>query len=492
MDIRSELCLSLTPGVAGRLAKHLLLSEVAPVCEEVIESCYDTQDFRLQRAHVRLLCRKKGAVWLASLGRVVGGRDDEVVFAEWAAAVEPAHLDFSLVGDGRTREWLESLRDDLRPVLSRSATRNVWLLERHAGVRVELALDRGWMVHADRRQATCEIALRLLSGSVQDLFAAARELQSEFSLHPEATNSFERGYRLLAEASPQVVRALPVEIHAGMTSSAAFGVIALACLKHLQGNEQGVREADDCEFVHQARVAVRRLRSAMRIWRRRLPIDFVSSFDPRWQALAGQLGEARHWDAFLNATVPMIAAAFPEGSESSRLANYAQRRCAINREAVRSTFQSDDYSSLLLEFTAAVLALPDRNPERLDAFASACLDRRAKKAGHFLTEVLAGDAAATRRLRVSYKRLCDALLFFAPLFRGQTLLDYQFAARRLQEVIGRLNELAVAVDLTEEALPGEHGGAIRSWLEGQASELLPVLSGCLKKFQQRAVPWQEQ
>ena len=105
---------------------------------------------------------------------------------------------------------------------------------------------------------------------------------------------------------------------------------------------------------------------------------------------------------------------------------------------------------------------------------------------------MSGDAASRHRLRVAYKRLRYALEFFAPLFPGAALRDYHVAASGLQEMLGKLNDLAVAAELTAEALPDQDGEAIRSWLEGQSERLLPELGALVGAFRQQAVPWKTQ
>jgi triphosphatase len=76
------------------------------------------------------------------------------------------------------------LREELRPAFTTSFTRSAWLLEPRDGVRIELALDRGWIEAEGRRQPICEVGLELLSGGVADLFSAAGELQSDLVAAP--------------------------------------------------------------------------------------------------------------------------------------------------------------------------------------------------------------------------------------------------------------------------------------------------------------------
>ncbi|WP_291994008.1 CHAD domain-containing protein [Candidatus Accumulibacter sp. ACC003] len=495
MDIGRELALSLTPGAAGRLLKHPLLSEAGAIRERVIiDTCFDTADLRLQRAQLVVRQRHDGASgqgWVSISSGELSANEDSPG-ARWQVAGEPGDFDFSDVSDSALREWLEALRDDLQAAFTCRFTRSACLLEPRPGVRIELALDRGRILGGGRQQAICELRLEVLAGSAGDLFAAASVLQRDFSLHPLALGKQQRGYRLLAEEVPPAVKAIAVRTDAEMSASSAFRRIALACLGQLQGNEQGVRESDDPEFIHQARIAIHRLRAALRIWRPLLPVAFVNRFDAQWQALDEQLGEARNWDVFRVETLPRIALALPAGGENGRLSNYAQRRCALNREAARSALQSDDYSRLLLEFTAGVLALGETDERRLDAFALTCLDKAAKQVSQLAGEALLGAAAARHRLRIAYKRLRYALEFFAALFPGELLRNYHLSVSGLQDVLGRLNDLAVAAQLSEEVLPGEPGSAIRSWLKAQGEALLPELRGWLNDFRRYPAPWRSQ
>jgi len=418
MGIETALNLSLRPAVASRLAKHPLLSDAKPIRQRVTNTYYDTADQRLRGERVVVRQDRKGSNWLSSVHRMPLPDGRQRPGSAWETKAAPGPLDFSHVDDDALRAWLESLRDELRPAFTTRCTRSAWLLEPRAGVRIELALERGWIEAQGRRQAICEVGLELLSGGVSDLFSTAGELQMGLSLHPEAASRSQRGYRVMAGESLQAVKAQAIATQAGMTVIAAFRGVAVACLNHLQSNERGLHESDSPEFVHQARVAIRRLRSAMRVWKKRLPQEFVARFDPCWQELARELGDTRNWDVFIDETLPSIVAAFPESVAIARLSQHAQERRSRHRQAARRRLQAADYSRLLLDFTAAVLALPDSDPRRLDAFAPRCLDKRARQVMQMAEQALDGDAPARHRLRVAYKRLRYALEFFAPLFPG--------------------------------------------------------------------------
>jgi CHAD domain-containing protein len=179
----------------------------------------------------------------------------------------------------------------------------------------------------------------------------------------------------------------------------------------------------------------------------------------------------------------------PQRVDALHLADYAHRRGAMHRQAARAALRSDAYSQMLIEFTAAVQALPDDGTPRLDTFAPRCLDKRARQVSQLAAQALGSDASARHRLRVAYKRLRYGIEFFAALFPGELLRRYHLSASGLQEMLGQLNDLAVAVELSSEALPGEQGEVVCCWLEGQTERLLPELGDLLSDFREQAVPW---
>ncbi len=502
MATETEIKLSLSPRAAVAFCTLPLLAGIRPLRQKLLNTYYDTPDLRLQHERIAVRYRKKGwESFLTVKGAApsVGGLAQR---SEWETAGLPGEFDFSHVDNSKLRHRLESLRDELTPVFTTHFTRTAWILEPQSGVRIELALDRGWIETQGRREPICEIELELLAGQPAALFALAGQLQSalrdaqnaqhraQHVLHPEPASKAERGYRLFSDTPLQVKRASPLELEGRMASVAAFRAIALSCIAHLQGNEQGVRESETPEFIHQARVAIRRLRSAIRAWRPMLPTNFVTTFDAQWRALAAALGDTRNWDVFLTETLPPLAQSFPGHPVIKRVSRYALKQRTNSRKCARAAVHSVAYSRLLLEFTAAVLAL-NNNPEQpLKDFARRCLRQSARKVAG-LAEASREDAACRHRLRVALKRLRYALEFFAPLFSGRRLQNYHQASTRLQDLLGRLNDLAVASQLTHAARPDYKTDLdlVDGWLGGQTDLLLHELDSSLAAFLQQESPW---
>jgi len=489
MAIETEIKLSLPARAAARLAAHPLLAGVKPLRQRLLNTYYDTPDLRLQRERIAVRYRKKGRQWLLTVKCAAPSAGGLARRNEWEVPSRPGEFDFSHVDNAKLRHRLEALRPELVPAFTTDFMRNAWIIEPQAGVRIELALDRGRIEANGRSAPICELELELLDGEVDALFTAAKRLLDDLPLHPEAASKAERGYRLFADAPLQLVKALPAALDDAMGTVAAFRSVALACLGHLQGNEQGVRDSDAPEFIHQARVAIRRLRSAIRVWQPLLPADFVAGFDPRWRALAATLGEARNWDVFLAETLPPLSEAFPVHAATERLSRHAQRHSLRSRKTARAALKSTDYSRLLLEFTAAALALPESETPPLEAFARHCLKKRAKRVAARSADAQKAGAAARHRLRVALKRLRYTLEFFTPLFPSRHLPGYHLAITRLQDLLGRLNDLEVATQLIGDALPGNKGEAIRGWLGERSKHLLREADALLADFRQQQAPW---
>lgn len=499
MALETEIKLSLPPRAAGKLAGHPLLAGVPALRQRLLNTYYDTPDLRLQRERVAVRYRRKGRNWLLTVkcaAPSVGGLAQR---NEWEVPARPGEFDFSHVDDAKLRALLKELRPQLTPAFTTDFTRSAWIIEPRPGVRIELALDRGHIEAAGRRAPICEVELELLAGDVADLFTAAAALQRDLPLHPEAPSKAERGYRLFAAAPLRPAKAQTTQLHKRTPPLAAFRAAVLGCLAQLQGNEAGVRDSEAPEFIHQARVAIRRLRSALRVWQPLLPKGFAAAFDPRWRALAASLGEARNWDVFLGETLPPLADAFPAHPDLPLLQKHAEQRRSVARKSAHTALaKGGAYSQLLLDFTAAVVALPDGPPESLKALARRALGKRAARADQLARRIAAsaasaansGDAGAERhRLRVALKRLRYALEFFAALYPARRLSAYQRTLAALLDTLGRMNDLMVAGHVASAKLAGYRGDLAQGWLAGRHQLLQGELNAQLTAFLEQSPPW---
>jgi inorganic triphosphatase YgiF len=293
MGTEIELKLQLSPKSAAKLAHHPLLANIPSQRLHLLNTYFDTPKLELHKRRIAVRFRKKGWQWLCTVKSAEPASGGLAMRSEWETQATPGTFDFSHVDNPEFRRLLEQRIDQLEPVFTTDFKRQIWHVPFGESL-IELAIDRGHIASRGKRLPICEIELELISGKVDDIFWLTRQLQGDLHLHPAISSKAERGYHLFLDNPLRPFKAKPPAVHAEQTPVEAFRYIALNCLEHFQRNEQGLLASKDPEFVHQARVALRRLRSAIKLFAPVLPPDFVATYGQTWQTLGSELGEARN------------------------------------------------------------------------------------------------------------------------------------------------------------------------------------------------------
>lgn len=490
MAIETELKLSLSPRTATRLPQHPLLQGISPTRKHLRNTYYDTADLALKQAHIAVRHRRIGRQWLLTIKSAEPATGGLAQRSEWETACLPGQFLFMHVDNKTLRRRLEKLQPELLAAFTTDFTRLAWLLSPAPGVSIELALDRGHIESNGHRESICEVELELIEGKASDLFELALNLQKDLALHPSIASKAERGYRVFSGEPVLPAKATRLTLNAGDTPLEAFRTVAFSCIEQLQRNEAGVINCDDPEFVHQARVAIRRLRSAMRIWKSGLPAGFIAEFDPLWQMVASQLGDTRNWDVLVSETLPQMDKLLHKHDPAGSFHRQAVRCGKRSRQNTRTALKSASYSSLLLAYTAALLELPDNKGTSVAKFAKRRLGKRAVQVLQLANCPQENFMTAQHRLRIAFKHLRYAIEFFSALLPQAKSQDYHQAAAGLQDLLGRMNDLVVAEQISHIALAGAKGAPVRRWLLTQRELLLPKLDQSLAAFFERKLPWE--
>ena len=484
MSTEIELKLQLSPKSAAKLAHHPLLAKLPAQRQRLLNTYFDTPKLELHERRIAVRFRKKGWQWLCTVKSAEPASGGLAMRSEWETQATPGTFDFSHVDNPEFRSFLEQRIDQLEPVFTTDFKRQIWEVPFGESL-IELAIDRGHIESRGKRLPICEIELELLSGKVDDIFWLTRQLQGDLHLHPAIASKAERGYNLFLDTPLRPFKAKPPAVHAEQTPVEAFRCIALNCLEHFQRNEQGLLSSKDPEFVHQARVALRRLRSAIKLFAPVLPPDFVATYGQTWQTLGSALGEARNWDVFLEETLPPIAAAFPNNKDIKRLCKAAQRKTESARKSIICLLAIDEYPRLLLEFTAAVYTVDQALPIPLDEFARQQITRHTRKARNMASHHAELTPAERHKMRITFKRLRYMLEFFTALATPKKYHSYLVSLTQLQEKLGRINDLIVASTLIETVLNEKPADLIHGWISGQHALLLDDLPKAIQAWQMR-------
>jgi inorganic triphosphatase YgiF len=171
----------------------------------------------------------------------------------------------------------------------------------HAVRLSPFALYISLIVDSRRKPRFQEVELELKTGKPDRLYHLALDLLRAVPKRISSLSKGERGYNLISPMSYSATRAQPLVLRKKDTVEAAFECIVQNCLAQIQGNELGVVKSDDAEPVHQMRVGIRRLRSALDLVEPLLVFPVSLEAELKW--IAGKLGAARDWEVLATSTL---------------------------------------------------------------------------------------------------------------------------------------------------------------------------------------------
>ncbi|MEF9999403.1 MAG: CHAD domain-containing protein [Comamonas sp.] len=452
---------------------------------------FDTPDQRLAKAHVSLRLRQEGDDWVQTLKCPGENRwtrlEHEVPRA--AHGGEP-RLDTALHAGTAAGEQLAAALGDqaasLQVYYATDVQRTLRMI-RSTGVLAEVALDVGEIRAGSDTRELHEIEFELKSGSVDALVALAARWVARHGLWVDVISKAERGQQLARrESAVAPVYAQDVVLKEPHSPDAALRQMVAACLAHLLPNAAEVAGgAAQAEHVHQTRVALRRLRTALRIYG-----DWSPAVDADWEpalaTLFGQLGGVRDRDALQADLLPALRAA---GAPLAELP--AEAAGPAIDELLRAPATTRLWLALIAFSQAAPAETETPAPVGgLRALAAAKLDH--------LHRQLAKDAKSyadfadeqRHRARRRIKRLRYAVEFTASLFRAKKVQSYVQRLKPAQDALGEYNDLVVAEQAFTQLLPAQpEAWFALGWLAAQRKELLDASEHRLGKWARKPGFW---
>jgi inorganic triphosphatase YgiF len=194
----------------------------------------------------------------------------------------------------------------LAPIFKTVVDRTTWNVK-HGGSEIEVALDEGRVSAHGSTRPIAEVEFELKRGSPTDLFALARSLDCVKDLEIGVLSKSERGYALVDGDEPRSFKAEPIALEPNLSAAEAFQNIARACIRHFRLNEPLLIARRSAEPLHQARVAIRRLRSALSLFEPVVTDQKYKRLKRRLRDVSHQFGEARNLDVYIaHTTVPDV------------------------------------------------------------------------------------------------------------------------------------------------------------------------------------------
>jgi len=334
------------------------------------------------------------------------------------------------------------------------------------------------ILHGRLRAVAAEApALRLrLSGPSAAVLASFRALTQEIPVLPPRAALPEMA-RALARGEPIRPRRLGAPIlDPEMGVEDALRLLIGHLTEVLLWHAPTAALGEDPTGVHQMRVAIRRLRSALRAFRPAADGPALRRFDAEARDLANVLGPARDWDVFLGGLGAEIAEALPEEPRIEALLRAATARRETAYANLRATLAGPGFRGLIWDAVALTETLPwraegdadaaERRARSLPDFAAGVIEKRWRKLTEVGPEIGELPDDEFHALRLEGKRVRYVAELFAPLWARKRGKRFLARLAEVQEAFGLANDAAVARALV--APLGAKGGGASPWAVGMA------------------------
>ena len=365
---------------------------------------------------------------------------------------------------------------------------------------VELAFDEGSILAGDARTGVCELEIELLGGSPMAVIETARRWLPRYGLWLDTRSKAERGDMLARGMVMADARnAAPVTLERELSDRQGWLRVMRVCAEQISVNASQVASGvhgDD--HVHQLRIGLRRLRTAMSLF------NFVT-IDPALgtgaATLFRRLGGARdqvviEGEFAADLVAALQVAGVPGDAPVAAFEAAADSAEAAVRDAASQVF--------LLDLLAAfhVIDEADRKTDTdtdtdtdadADADADAAVPLRAavaKRLSRWHRRAAADakryaelDDEGRHRLRKHIKRLRYAVEFTGTLFGHQAVKRYLKPLRALQERLGAINDVVVAMNAFRAARDTDpRAWFALGWLAGRREVLIRAARPELRAF----------
>ena len=418
---------------------------------------FDTSDGALAAAGISLRLRHEGDRWVQTTkvrdDRGVANRLEDSIDLPALPAEQKPQIDIGRHTAALQAKLLTTLANaggQLQERFEVDVDRLVCRLQA-ANNDIELALDQGIIRAGDAEAPVSELELELKRGSIEELCSLAELWQREHGLWLGWESKADRGLRVARGqgSTPPVVRASELKSGRAVSDQAIWNAVLRNCLAHVLPNAAAVAAGSvNEEHIHQLRVALRRLRTAMHDLKKLTGDDTLGDCVRALTTVFRTLGQVRDRDVVLASIGPKLLEAGAPGIEWTRRSVRTQNgdpSAAVRAPAFQATLIR------LLASTLSSVPGSDGDGSRAVRVLAKRLDELHKsiaKDGRHFTKLSSRHQHESRK---RLKRLRYLTEFAAPLFPSGAVDNYLRALKPAQEALGQLNDYAVAQAVAVEA-----------------------------------------
>lgn len=431
-----------------------------PKTARIISTYFDTEDRRLRKRGLTLRIRQKGGLGEQTVKSA--GTSESGMFArqEWTVPLDGKTPDLSLIKDPNVRSRMGLiLAQELKPLFKTSVKRTTLFVEHSIAsgesAYIELAFDQGRVVSGKKSEQICEVELELITGTTTALLDLAKLLANRAPTVLSLGSKVSRGFQLSEGTHPEATLATKTPLSKRFSIEDAMVHIFRPSLTQLLANRAAAVCGKDIEGVHQARVAIRRILSALIVFKDYLngpQVDHMKT-EVRW--LIDTLGEARDLDVFIDEVLNVVSSDRPNDADINAVLKAATKAQNAAYRKVRSALSSKRYTGAMLDISAWIEQRSWRShtsQKQLNApikgISGKLLSKRHNKVlklGNNFAEMPAEDRHC---VRIALKKMRYASEFFASLYSAGRTKPYIASMRHLQTALGAANDVTTAETLS--------------------------------------------
>ncbi len=426
---------------------------------------FDTLDHALRRARTSLRVRRVGGQWIQTVkirNTLVGGLSQAL---EIEAPVDHPVPEPKLAGKKAYALIKAAVKKKpLKPVFETVVRRTTRILADEDGNEIEVAIDAGEIRLADDSLPLTELELELKAGTVDALYDVAKQVLNGHPFRFSEHNKAERGYRAVAGQGETAL--IPrknggLKIGSKDTVEESLTSILHSCLDQIVHNRQVVLVNDDPEGLHQLRVGLRRLRSALKVFGPVLGRKATARLEQeaRWAAVAA--GELRDIDVLIADIVePPKSTAPADVPFDALIEKLVAQRDVVKRNVIEH-LSSARMNDLIIDLAAYVEGrhwqgykkgrARKKRAAATKAFAPVALDKRWKTVARQMKRFDRLTIEQRHDLRKDLKKLRYTLEYFVDLYSQKKCQAFLKSMKKLQNAFGYLNDVVLADHLTELA-----------------------------------------
>jgi CHAD domain-containing protein len=294
------------------------------------------------------------------------------------------------------------------------------------------------------------------------------------SASPEASAQPPNAVPAALDAGPQKAR--PIKLLPQDSAQDAAASVFSSALDHFEGNVPDFESRQSPESVHQMRVALRRLRAAIGLFRGAVSGPKLEAARARAKSLAAILGAARNWDVFHEMLEDGPGATLSSDPGFHALGDAIVSRRAGAYVVARKALKGSKTTKFIADLRKTIAARDwtpapgAQDPGSAREFAKEALSRlrkRVLKKSKGLAKLTPDERHAAR---IALKKARYGAEFFESLFsRRAEARDYSAALAKMQDGLGVFNDMEMAnallddIDADGDGKTFRASGFVRGW-----------------------------